>query len=904
MPIPIRRKAPCATGTHRPQEASAHRAGKLPRRAQGGLAGGCEPHEAAVLPVPNLVFHLNLVPHFHRVSGHNLLIVPVEAPLQREAVPGRLNLPERSLISGRQSQHPRIQNGLGAIQHRGNGVDEGRRSVPLLRLFLQHEPEANAVGNDRRGFPVGAGNDGSSEELAQESMGIGLVLQQAAEGHHGIGIVPAAVPVLHGIFQEGENIGPGRFLQLGTKTDAPSPGQRLALRRSGKAPERQQPAGLGKNLPLQPAALFGRWRQIALGIFPEFRQALLVRGRYRLHRKGNLRIKGPHPHVLRVRNPAAPVRKSRPELLGIQEFNTGRYIRHRKAPLPQEGEALQQHRRDDGIGRKAFEPAEASVRIPAGHHLLQEPIIGRGYPFLRVASRPCTGKCSGKGIPFPNGESGGHEAHIPGLGEGEDVVAAGLQMSRDGVFHHVQDGDFLELCLVGRNVHEAGTELPQEGVAVHGGEQHGGVRLRELLRGGVHRHLHTDAVGEVRGHEGGGERQMPDQVGHDGRPVGHDGNRKDMGDGGAGLNGYGNLLHGVSGAEHQGAGNRLVRNGRHRHGSLIHIPGIKETGFHQGNLHRQGDHQLLLHQGIVHGPVVRVRAYIIGGKLVRSVEAHVQRAIGPGLQMRLEGKGRCKHLPGHHPGIRRCGALGLGFLQGHRILHDLHALYAGIHHHRTTGGRRLEHGPAPTVGGRNMPADGIQGNPGHLVIPEVHNGPVVALYGVQALVPGGHQQLGAGGRAQGKAVLRSGIGLVFKTGEGERQGIAVLLPAIHPLKADGLAVPEIEHHQAHRVRILLLIREGQKLYTPLLRHKLAGREHLPVFPEERGNAINGTRTAAYAGLDALSGHHFQGTREKDALYLRPHGGGRREYAEQLLLAFAFGHSSVRFQGVHIGFQSI
>ena len=95
------------------------------------------------------------------------------------------------------------------------------------------------------------------------------------------------------------------------------------------------------------------------------------------------------------------------------------------------------------------------------------------------------------------------------------------------------------------------------------------------------------------------------------------------------------------------------------------------------------------------------------------------------------------------------------------------------------------------------------------MVTQVHHGPVIGLYGIQALVPGRHQQLGPGSRLQGKAVLHTGIGLVFKTGKGKREGIAVLLPAVHPFQPDGLAVPEIEDHQTHRVRIIGLIREGQ-----------------------------------------------------------------------------------------------
>ena len=110
--VTLRRKVP---------EAPADVSGQLLHRAQSGLSGGIQLHEAAVLAVPDLVFHPDLIAHLHRVSGLDLLphrYLPIliqrsvvvqqffrhfliELALNGEAVPRCLDLRERSLIGGR-----------------------------------------------------------------------------------------------------------------------------------------------------------------------------------------------------------------------------------------------------------------------------------------------------------------------------------------------------------------------------------------------------------------------------------------------------------------------------------------------------------------------------------------------------------------------------------------------------------------------------------------------------------------------------------------------------------------------------------------------------------------------------------------------------------------------------------
>ena len=133
-------------------------------------------------------------------------------------------------------------------------------------------------------------------------MGVGLAFQQASPGHHGVGIVPAAVPVLHGIFQQGGEVGLDGLLQfaLDAEADAPCLGQFQAAAALLQVSERKESAGLGKDLAFQPAPRLLGGNQVRLGVLGEGGKTLLVGLGYGLPAEGDLTVQGAHVHVLGV----------------------------------------------------------------------------------------------------------------------------------------------------------------------------------------------------------------------------------------------------------------------------------------------------------------------------------------------------------------------------------------------------------------------------------------------------------------------------------------------------------------------------------------------------------------------------------------------------------------------------
>ena len=263
-------------------------------------------------------------------------------------------------------------------------------------------------------------------------------------------------------------------------------------------------------------------------------------------------------------------------------------------------------------------------------------------------------------------------------------------MRRNGVADHVQDGDFLQGGLGARDVHEARAELRQQGVAVLSGVQHGGVGLRESLDGRVHLDVHLHGVGEVIGLEDGREGEGAFRG---------DGHLEGTGEGGAGLHGHGKLLLAGGGAQDQQAGDGRFGDAGDAEGGLIDIAHIEEAGLLDGYLHRQRNHHLLLQEGVPHGGVVRVNAYVIGGQLVRCTEAHLQGAVGGGPQLRLEGEGAGEDAADvdigkvHHRTVGLFQIDKLVIIQLDAIIHDIHGIVGrhgrgGLHqYHAFRAGR-------------------------------------------------------------------------------------------------------------------------------------------------------------------------------------------------------------------------
>ena len=106
-------------------------------------------------------------------------------------------------------------------------------------------------------------------------------------------------------------------------------------------------------------------------------------------------------HVLGIREPSAPIRPDTAKLIGVQVFDGRGDIRDLESSLAELCKALQHHGGDNGRGRHALEPPEAAVGVTACKDFRQK----RFFALLRMTDV----------------EPAGHEPHIPGLGEGEDV---------------------------------------------------------------------------------------------------------------------------------------------------------------------------------------------------------------------------------------------------------------------------------------------------------------------------------------------------------------------------------------------------------------------------------------------------------------------------------------------------
>ena len=115
-------------------------------------------------------------------------------------------------------------------------------------------------------------------------------------------------------------------------------------------------------------------------------------------------------HILGIREPAAPVGTDIPKLIGIQIFDGRSHIRNFKPAVTELCKALQHHGGNNRRRCHALKPSESAVGVTAGHYL-SDKVLNRGRGTFFLCHKPI-----------------GHKLHIPGLGEGEDVVALRLNM--------------------------------------------------------------------------------------------------------------------------------------------------------------------------------------------------------------------------------------------------------------------------------------------------------------------------------------------------------------------------------------------------------------------------------------------------------------------------------------------
>ena len=268
-------------------------------------------------------------------------------------------------------------------------------------------------------------------------------------------------------------------------------------------------------------------------------------------------------------------------------------------------------------------------------------------------------------------------------------------MGRDGILHHVQDGDFLKGGGAAGNVRKAGTEFFQKRITVLPGMQHGRMGLRKGLGCGINRNVHTNGVGEVIGHKGGGDRFFAML-----RMTKRNGYLNDLGDGFAGGNGYGDLGTAAVKLKDNLAGNGGFGHGRNGYSGIPDVSFIEETGLLDGHLHGDCHHHFAFGDGVTHGRVVSIHTHIIGGEFVGGAEAEGELAVLVGEKMRLEregleefasdcyilgdscicinGIGRNRHLFFGHLHCHGCGS---GIHKDGVLAHAGHCLGAVAHHH-------------------------------------------------------------------------------------------------------------------------------------------------------------------------------------------------------------------------------
>ena len=125
--------------------------------------------------------------------------------------------------------------------------------------------------------------------------------------------------------------------------------------------------------------------------------------------------------------------------------------------------------------------------------------------------------------------------------------------------------------------------------------------------------------------------------------------------------------------------------------------------------------------------------------------------------------------------------------------------------------------------------------------------------GIQALVPGRHQQLRVRTGLEAEAVLRPRVGLVLEAGALQGQGDLADGPAVLAVVAHGLAVQEIEDLQPDGVRIALLIMKGKVRDGAVFHGNQAVFQKFLAVAVEAQHGVGVTFCGAQTGGDVLPG---------------------------------------------------
>ena len=715
-----------------------------------------------------------------------------------EAVAGRPDLPEGQGGRGGQGEDPGLQGLLRAAQHAPDSLDAGRVVLPVLGLFLDHDPEADALGD----FAVAA----VGQQVTDERVGIELALEQAAPGHDGIGIIGAAAAVRLGVLEERFDVLVERAAETvpGEEGNAPGAGEG----RSGVA--RQQgaqglhPAALGEDPAVQAADLAGH--EIGLGLLAEFAQAFA----FGLGGEGHLRIQGADMQVLLEAEAAAPdgpraVAQEAP----VEELDRGRDgLRKRlRAGVAHIGEPFQQGGGEDGRGGHAREPAEAAVAAPAGenpaHHV--GPLLRRGGGARRA------------------GQTVDQEVGVERLGLVEQVFARRQDLLRDGFPDHVEDGNLTQGRFGARHVDELAAQRGEDRLAVHPGEQQGGVGFGDGLYGRADRHRDEHGVGAVVRVVGREADQQAELV-HLGRgELAAEVGRAAGGDAevlaALAQHGGGLVVFPVEEADADAAGDGRALAAGHGHARHVAVAFVEELRLHDGHLDRQGHDHLLAEDLVAEGLVVREKLHIISGKLVGGAEAERHHAVLVGAQERLPGDRIGEILA--HGELLLPGLAGVHDLLGNVVqdagffVHEHGRFHHGAHRRGTLG----QHVPLPAVGDDGI-VEGkglIDADPARIVhvgqrAPgRADGGPDIALDGLRTLVEDGRGHLRAGRGEQGEAVVAVRRRGVQEAREAQRQGGEGLGLEGRNGIGEGLLVAEPEHLERQVFRIGGLAREADQL---------------------------------------------------------------------------------------------
>ena len=298
----------------------------------------------------------------------------------------------------------------------------------------------------------------------QRAVRIQLAFEKAAPWHDCVGVVHAAALVGLGVFHQRFDVGGQRLAEFGGRAEfhAHLRGERDPAFEGEEVVQGLHPAGLGGYPTVEAARLLGH--EILAGILPEIVIRFLL--------EADPGEEAARVQILLQRQAAVP-----PSALLLGEEARVEVV-HRGGFIDdiQTVHQPQDHGGDHAGGGHAGEPAEPAVCILAGQKLLHGilPVeFGLEAEFLAEAPG------------------------VEGAGEGDGVVALGLELGGDCILQHLPYVDLLKLGDGSVHVLEHGPEFRLEFGLVRPGEQHGRMSLGDGLHGLLHGCRYEDAVRAV-----------------------------------------------------------------------------------------------------------------------------------------------------------------------------------------------------------------------------------------------------------------------------------------------------------------------------------------------------------------------------------------------------------------------